>query len=39
MSLTKDQMQAKLAELKDFIQAHKDDKGALMPIMSGFGNL
>ena len=33
MSLTKDQMQAKLAELKDFIQAHKDDKGALMPIM------
>ena len=33
MSLTKEQMQTKLAELKDFIELHKNDKGALMPIM------
>ena len=33
MALTKEQMDAKMTELKAFIAAHKDTKGPLMPIM------
>ena len=33
MSLTSEEKQQKLDELNAFIQQHKDDKGALMPVM------
>ena len=33
MALSKEQKELRLAELRSFIQLHKDDKGPLMPIM------
>ncbi len=33
MSLTSEEKQQKLDELNEFIAQHKDDKGALMPVM------
>lgn len=33
MALSKEQKELRLAELRRFIQLHKDDKGPLMPIM------
>ena len=33
MALTKEQMEAKTIELKEFIDGHKDQEGPLMPIM------
>lgn len=33
MALTQEQIQQKTAELKEFIAAHKDTKGPLMPVM------
>ena len=33
MALTKEQMEAKTIELKEFIDGHKDKEGPLMPIM------